>query len=253
MTDDAKKPTKYFIRFSTDADFDKISDFYDLNSHKNVLKREHDLMKQLADDGAVVIVEDEKGKIVAASITYSHKAADEHGVEHVKWLELGTTRCVLNGFPGLFDAMIAMQTLRAFLVEPPDNMFVAQMETTPVQNLAKKLGYRSMGGDPPPEMLEAKKKTVTNGHATTNDWYVCGMEGLPTMAKWMEAAVSSPVLTNKKTGEQIELDFTKSSFFNMFQDEIKHLSTRDFGDVDKPDRNQNMHQRRDKWLKKFFR
>lgn len=251
MTD--AKPPKYFIRFSQDADFDKISDFYDLNSHKNVLKRQTELMKQLTEDGAVVIVEDEKGKIVAASITYAHSAKDEHGVEHIKWQELGTTRCVLNGYPGLFDAMIAMQTLRAFLVEPPDNMFVAQMETTPVQNLAKKLGWREMGSEPSDDMLEAKKKTVTHGHATKNDWYVCGMEALPTMAKWMENAVDNPVVTNKKNGEQIELDFSKSSFFNMFKDEIKNLANRDFGDVNAPDKNQNMHQRRDKWLKKFFR
>jgi hypothetical protein len=252
VTDNAK-PAKYFVRFSQDEDFDKISAFYDVNSHKNVLKREHDLMKQLTEDGAVVIVEDEKGNIVAASITYAHKAKDEHGVEHIQWQELGTTRCVLNGYPGLFDAMIAMQTLRAFLVEPPDNMFVAQMETTPVQNLAKKLGWRAMGEDPPDAMLEAKKKTVSDGHATKNDWYVCGMEALPTMAKWMEATIENPVITNKKTGQQIELDFTKSSFFNMFKDEIKNLAARDFGDVNKPDRDQSMHQRRDKWLKKFFR
>lgn len=251
MTTD--KPEKYYIRFSLAEDFDRISDFYDLNSHKNVLKRQLDLMRQLADDGSIVLVEDEKGKIVAASITYAHTVADKNGVEHVEWLEIGTTRCVLNGYPGLFDAMIAMQTLRSFLVEPPENMFVAQMETTPVQNLAKKLGWRSMDGGPSAELLEAKKKTVTNGHATGNDWYVAGIESLPVTAKWMENAVDNPVLTNKKTGEKIELDFSKSTFFTMFRDEIKNLAKRDFGDVDNPDRNQNMHQRRDKWLKKFFR
>jgi hypothetical protein len=245
---------KYYIRFSTTEDFDKILDFYDLNAHKNVLKRDHDLMKELAENGSVVLVEDEKGKIVAASITYSHKALDEHGVEHVQWLELGTTRCVLNGYPGLFDGMIAMQTLRAFLVEPPENMFVAQMETTPVQNLAKKLGWREMAGGPSEALLEAKVKTVSGGaHATRNDWYVCGIEGLPTMAKWMEKAIENPVVTNKKTGEQIELDFSRSTFFNMFKDEIKNLAGRDFGNVDTPDRDQNLRQRRDKWLKKFFR
>jgi hypothetical protein len=79
------------------------------------------------------------------------------------------------------------------------------------------------------------------------------MEALPTMAKWMENAFDNPVVTNKKTGEQIELDFSKSTFFKMFKDEIKNLAGRDFGDVNTPDKNQNMHQRRDKWLKKFFR
>ncbi len=250
MTDALKK---YFVRFSVAEDFAKISDFYDLNSHKNVLKRQHDLMKQLTEDGAVVLVEDEKGTIVASSITYAHKATDAHGVEHVQWQELGTTRCVLNGFGGIFDAMIAMQSLRAFLVEPPDNMFVAQMETTPVQNLAKKLGWRSMENGPPEALLEAKKKTVSDGHATDNDWYALGIEALPVTAKWFQDVVDNPVLTNKKNGEQIELDFSKSPFFNMLKDEIAHLAKKDLGDVDKPNAAQSLRERRDRWLKKFFR
>lgn len=251
MTD--AKPPKYFIRFSQEADFDKLSDFYDLNSHKNVLKREHDLMKKMTEDGAVILVEDEKGKIVAASITYAHMAKDERGVEHIKWQEVGTTRIALNGFSGIFDAMIALQGLRGFLVEPPDTTFVAQMETTPVQNLAGKLGWRKMEGGPPAELLAGKGKTVADGHATANDWYVFGIEAMPVAAKWLENAMKNPVLTNKKTGEQIELDFSKSTFVAMFKDEIKNLAARDFGDVDKPNPAQNLHQRRDVWLKKFFR
>ena len=250
MTD---TPKKYFIRFSVEEDFDRISEFYDLNAHKNVLKREHDLMKQLTGDGAVILVEDDKGQIVAASITYAHKAKDEHGVEHVQWQEVGTTRCVLNGFGGIFDAMIAMQTLRAFLVEPPDSFFVAQMETTPVQNLAKKLGWRSLEGGPSEALLDAKKKTVSDGHATSNDWYFAGIEALPIAANWLEKAIANPVQTNKKTGEQIELDFSKSTFLTMFKDEVSHLAKKDLGDVDKPDAAQSLRVRRDKWLKKFFR
>lgn len=250
MTD---APEKYYVRFSTAQDFDKISDFYDLNSHKNVLKRQTALMQQLCDDGAIVLIEDAKGKIVASSITYAHKTTDAAGVEHVKWQEVGTTRCVLNGYPGLFDAMIAMQTLRSFLVEPPENVFVAQMETTPVQNLAGKLGWRRLEGGPPQDLLDGKAKTVSDGHATDNDWFICGMEALPTMAKWMEKAIDNPVLENKKTGVKIELDFSKSTFFKIFNDEIRQLAKRDFGDVEKPDKDQSVKHRRDKWLKHYFR
>jgi hypothetical protein len=252
---DAKKPAKYFIRFSQAEDFDKISEFYDLNAHKNVRKREHDLIKHLAEDGAVILVEDEKGRIVASSITYAHKGLDDKGVEHVMWQELGTTRCVLNGYTGIFDAMIAMQALRAFLVEPPENMFVSQMHTSAVQGLAGKLGWRR-AAEVPPGLMEAKKSTVAPedlGAVSTNNWFVFGMEGMPVAAKWLENAVENPVLTNKKTGEQIELDFSKSTFFTMFKDEIKNLAARDFGDVEKPDQKQSMRQRRDLWLKKHFR
>ncbi|MDE1152640.1 MAG: hypothetical protein PW788_08900 [Micavibrio sp.] len=250
MTD---QPKKYFVRFSNANDFDKISDFYDLNSHKNVLKRQTELMEKLTEDGAVIIIEDEKGTIVASSITYAHKTTDKDGVEHVNWQEIGTTRSVLNGFPGVFDAMIAMQTLRAFLVEPPEKTFAAQMETLPVQTLAGKLGWRRLQGDPPEKLLEGKAKTVADGHATDNDWFILGLEGLPTMAKWMEKTMDNPVLENKKTGEKIELDFSKSTFFKMFSYEIRNLAKRDFGDINTPDPQQNVKSSRDKWLKNFFR
>jgi len=247
------QPKKYFVRFSSANDFDKISDFYDLNSHKNVRKRPQELMKQLAADGAVVLIEDEQGAIVAASITYAQKTTDKDGQDHVSWQEIGTTRAVLNGYPGLFDAMIAMQTLRAFLVEPPEKTFVAQMKTIPVQTMAGKIGWRPMEGVPPQELLDAKRDTIDGGEVTTDHWYICGMEALPTIAKWMEKTMDNPVLENKKTGDKIELDFSKSTFFKMFSDEIRNLAKRDFGDIDKPDPQQNVKSRRDKWLKSFFR
>jgi len=249
------EPKKYYIRFSTANDYDKIMEFYDDNAHKSVRKRQQDLMKQLAEDGAIVLIEDDKGAIVAASITYPHKVTDKNGIERVQWQEIGTTRIVLNGFPGLFDAMVTMQLLRAFLVEPPEGVFVAQMHTAPVQGMADKLGWRRLA-DMPDGLMDAKIKTVDPAdvpNLSTGNWFIGGVEALPVMAKWMENALKNPVFTNKKTGEKIELDFSKSTFFNMFKDEIKNLATRDFGDVDKPDLKQNVQQRRNQWLKKFFR
>ncbi|MEZ0262303.1 MAG: hypothetical protein ACAH80_14955 [Alphaproteobacteria bacterium] len=249
------KPTKYFIRFSSKEDSDKIVEFYDLNAHKNVRKRQQELMKQLVDDGAVVIIEDEKGKIVAASITYPHTATDEKGNEVVKWQEMGTTRITLNGYPGLFDALITMQTLRAFLVEPPTSTFVAQMHTAPVQGLASNLGWRPM--DKLPEgLMDSKIKTMDPADVpklTEVNWFLCGTEALPVMAARMVKSVENPVLENKKTGEKIELDYSKSTFFKLFGDEIKALAGKDFGDVDKPNVKQNVQRRRDRWLKDFFR
>ncbi len=247
------KPPKYFIRFSQETDFDKIAEFYDTNAHESVLKRERDLIRTMADEGSIVLVEDEKGRVVAASITWPHKVVDANGVETTKWHELGTTRCILNGYPGLFDAMVAIQSLRSFLVEPPENVFLARMLTTPVQGLARKLGWRDMQGDVPQELVDARLKTFSGGDPALDNWFVFGMEGMPTTAKWLDNALDNPILTNKKTGEQIELDFSKSTFVTMFKDEIKNLAARDFGDVNKPDQYQNLRQRRDKWLKKFFR
>lgn len=250
----ADKPQKFYIRFSTKADFDNIVEFYELNAHKNVRKRQQELMKQLAADGAVVLIEDEKGKIVAASITYPHTTTDKNGEEHVNWQEIGTTRMVLNGYPGLFDAMITMQTLRAFLVEPPDSTFVAQMHTAPVQGMAEKLGWRRM--DAMPEaLMDAKTRSVDPAdapHLSRDNWYMCGIEALPVMAQRMVKSIDNPILENKKTGEKIELDYSKSTFFKLFGPEIRVLAEKNYGDVDKPDVKQNVRQKRDKWLKSFF-
>lgn len=247
-------PQKYFIHFSHAEDFNRLLNFYDMNAHTNVLKRDTDLMAQLVKEGAVIIVEDENGVIVASSITYAHKVADKDGVERVEWQEVGTTRSTLNGYPGLFDAMIAMQVMRTFLVEPPENMMVAHMVTAPVQNLASKLGWRPMEGGAPLELLKAKEKTLSNSNqAAADNWFVCGIESLPTLAKWFEKVMDNPLLENKKTHEQIELDFSKSSFFRLFKAEIHNIASKNFGDIDRPDQKQNVHQQRDKWLKKFFR
>lgn len=251
----SEKIPKYYIRFSNSQDFKNVLDFYDINVHANVRKRQHELMKQLVEDGAVILIEDEKGKIVASSITYPHKTKDKNGVEHVQWQEIGSTRMVLNGYPGLFDAMIAMQTLRSFLVEPPEDVFVARMHTVPVQNMAKKLGWR--GYVAPQELIDIQKKSVSAEDQSTAppgiNWFHCGVEALPVMAKWMEKSMDDGVLVNKKTGEKIELDYSKSTFFKMFGEEIKGLAKKDFGDVEKPDPQQSVRQRRDKWLKNFFR
>ena len=60
-------------------------------------------------------------------------------------------------------------------------------------------------------------------------------------------------LVFEKTGVKIELDFSKSTFFKVFNDEIRQLAKRDFGDIEKPDKDQSVKHRRDKWLKNYFR
>ncbi len=248
-------PKKLFIRFSNASDHDNLMEFYELNAHKNVRKREQALMKQLIEDGAVVLIEDAGGQIVAASMTYPHKTIDKGGVERVQWQEVGTTRIVLNGYPGLFDAMITMQTLRAFLVEPPESTFVAQMHTAPVQGMAEALGWRRMSVMPQ-DLMDAKIRSVDPADAANvnaNNWYVCGLEALPTMATRMVKSIDDPILENKKTGERIELDYSRSTFFKLFGPEIRVLANKTYGDVEKPDEQQNVRQRRDKWLKNFFR
>ncbi len=249
------KPQKYFVRFSKPEDEQKILDFYDLNAHQNVRKREADILKNRIEDGSVVLIEDAQGQIVAASISYPHKTTDKDGDEHIKWQEVGSTRIVLNGYPGLFDAMIAMQVLRTFLVEPPEDRLVARMHTEPVQKMAEKLGWRRFSA--PEDLIRMQKKSLNQNDQSAAppdvNWFHMGVEGLPVVANWMVQALQPPVLENRKTGEKIELDFSKSKFFTVFKDEIMALADRDLGDHMTPDYSASIAKRSEKWMKAYFK
>lgn len=250
MTEPATETKKYFVRFSNAADFDNLMAFYADNAHKNVYERDEKLLRQLAENGSVTLIEAEDGKIVGATISYL--LAKDAGAPSYDWLEIGTTRIVLNGYPGLFDVMIAMQTLRAYLVEPPESRFVCQMDTTPVQQMAGKLGFRPF--TPDPAMLAAKEKTFRQDiTCNANNWYSAGPEALPVLAQKMLDSIDKPALVNVKNGDTIKLDFSKSKFFSLFEEEFRDLAKRDLGNPDTPDYSNSVAQSRQKWMRWYFK
>ncbi len=253
MSSNKKEPKTYYIRMSEKVDIDRIVEFYKKNQHSNVRQRDLDILKERANHGSIVIIEDEDKNIVAASISYSH-TVEENGVESVKWVEVGSTRIAgLNGFPGVFDLMTTTQILRSYLVEPPENCFVAHMEHDVIQNLAERLGWRKI--DDSKDIQNASDKTINNTDIKdrSDDWYRFGVEGLPIMAKYMVDAWKKPVLTNEKTGEKIKISFEKSSLIKKFKYNIENLSKQDYGSVDKPDLSKGIRRHRDNWLIRRFR
>lgn len=245
---------KYFIRFSNVSDHAKIMEFYAENPHDNVCERHSDLIKNLADNGSVILIEDAAtGKFVGASISYPLFVPKED-IEQEKWLEIGTTRIVLNGYPGLFDVMIGMQVMRAFLVEPPDERFVCQMESPLVRKMADKLGFRPY--TPSKELVDISDKTLDIQDGTSygyDNWYSGGPECLPVLAKLMRDAMDKPVLEHPKTHEKIELDFSKSKFFAMFKDDIRALANKSYGDPSKPDYKKSVAKCRQEWMRFYFK
>ena len=245
---------KYYIRFSQAEDLDRLVEFYTDNSHKNVRQREIDAMKPLIEDGFVAFIEDENGEVVGSSISYPHKVK-ENGVEKVKWLEIGTARITLNGYISLFDVMTVSQVLRAYLVEPPEDRFVARMDMPQVRALAERLGWRSF--EPPEELLDISNSTVDQnkeaGKDRSDGWYQSGVEGLPVMAKFLIDALESPILTNKKTGDQVEISIERSKVLKIFKENIKNLTGRDYGSIDKPDMSKGVAKHRQEWLRRWAR
>lgn len=249
MTAPDHEMKKYFVRYSSSDDFDGLMAFYRANPHKNVDERNESLMRTLADNGSVTLIQSaETGEIVAASISYPLNGDD--GSQ--KWLEIGTTRSILNGYPGLFDVMIGMQVMRAFLVEPPQERFVCQMESQAVRSMADYLGFRPYV---PSEELVRSSDTTLNASETCgfDKWYSAGPEALPVVARRMMDAITKPCLVHAKNGQKIELDFSKSKFFTVFRDEITALADRDLGDHMTPDYSASIAKSSEKWLKAYFK
>jgi hypothetical protein len=248
------QPKKYYIRFSKVEDHDKIMKFFAANPHENVADRHSDLIKTLADNGSVILIEDaQTGEFVGVSISYPLPVKNGT-IEQEKWLEIGTTRMVLNGYPGLFDAMVAMQVLRAYLVEPPEDRFVCQMESPMVRKMADKLGFRPY--TPSQELVDISDKTLDIAAGSSygfDNWYSAGPEALPVLAKYMKDVLDKCCLENPKTGEKIQLDFSKSKFFKLFEDEIRDLASRSFGDPDKPDPAKGVAKNRQEWMRWYFK
>lgn len=248
------EPKTYYVRMARAGETDKVAAFYQDNKHHNVRERGKEILKQHIDDGSVVIIEAEDGTIVASSVCYAHSTTED-GKETVKWVEMGSTRIAgLNGFPGVFDIMSTTQILRSYLVEPPEDCFVAHMEHAPIQGIADRLGWRRLN-DVPDGLLKSSDQTINAEDAKdrSKDWFRLGVEGLPVMAKYMMDALNKPTLTNKKTGEEIKISFERSTFFKTFKTNIENLAQRNYGSVDTPDLNQGVRQHRDTWLKRRFR
>lgn len=250
MTAENAEVKKYFVRFSNSDDFDRLMAFYTANPHKNVDERNESLMRQLVENGSVTLIQSEKtGEVVAASISYPLLGDD--GVTQ-KWLEIGTTRSILNGYPGMFDIMIGMQVMRAFLVEPPQDRYVCQMESPAVRKMADNLGFRPYT---PSEELVRSSDTTINATETCGfeKWYSAGPEALPVVAQRMMTVISNPVIGHLKTGEKIEFDFSKSKFFALFKEEFAELAKRDLGNCDQPDYKTSIAQTRQQWMRWYFK
>lgn len=252
MTSPQNEPKKYFVRFSRAEDFDKIMAFYTLNAHQNVLPRDPQVMRDLADDGAVILLENEEGEFVAASISYS-LVEDKNGLS-CKWVEIGTTRCVLSGYGKVFDALVPLQALRAFVVQPPEEGFICHVITEPVQKIIKRIGFKPFQIEE--EILAAKRKLLTQSSSSADqskDWFALDVDDFSGAVKEMLAVVDSDHLENSKTGERITLDISRSKFLTAFNEEIRELAKQDFNKASNDNRKKTYAQQRRRWGNLFFK
>lgn len=215
---------KLYVRFSTSQDVEAVRNFYQNNQHQFVFQREPDVVKERVESGAVTIIEDSKGAIVASSISYPIVVKDGEGNDNHMWTEIGSTRIALEG-AGVFKALISAQILRAFLLEPPEDRFVLEIVKSNARstNVFQKLG--SLPFEVPEELTKVVQQTITpdcQGAEVT--WYQFGPETVPDLAKNIVECMCNPVLKNKLTGQEYEIDFSKCPLKTLFADAVNDLA-----------------------------
>jgi hypothetical protein len=238
---------KLFVRFSTSQDEQAVFDFYNQNKHEFVFQRDPAIWKERIASGAVTLIEDEQGKIVASAIAYPIMQTDASGNEIHQWTELGSARVALDGI-GLAKTLLSAQVLRAYLLEPPKDRFVLEIV---VGNSHSRHVFTKLGATPydiPAGLHEKVKATVAPGSGQAAvEWFQMGVEVMPSLAQNLLDSEKNPLLKNKKTGEEYELDFSRCVLMTQFQNEIKDLSGQDYGDAQKPNHAHGLKSFRDKF------
>jgi hypothetical protein len=191
------------VRFSEAADFPRILHFYQANRHDHVDVRESAQLEKAARDGRNLLFLNPAQEIVAASSAYDYT---DDPSQPGKWVEIGSTRCTLQGF-GLYPFIIASQVVHESGTRPPGEMFFASVYTDNAavcDLLERKTGWKPM--IPPQSLVEV---TGLEADMPKLAWFKSDKDCLPAQEKIVRDVHENPVFTNRKTGEIITLDLSR--------------------------------------------
>lgn len=225
---------KLFVRSATSADEAAIFAFYGENKHRNVFQRDPDVWKERFASGAATIIHDDHGKIIAAAVIYPIMKKEPDGQETHQWSEIGSVRISMED-AGLFKYLICAHVLRAYLLEPPADRFVVEID---LDNTHSKHVFQKAGAMPyvvPKDLEDAVMETVDpNEPQPPVDWFHMGAEVMPQLAKDILAFSQNPTLQRKLTGEEYEIDYSRSVIMTHFKPAVEALANQDFGDIKNP-------------------
>lgn len=240
---------KLYVRFATSKDEQDIFDFYKDNEHTFVAKREDDIWKERIASGAVTLIHDEDGKIVASSITYPLTRDEAGGSETHAWSEIGSVRVAPEFLAvGLFKTLLSAEVLRAYLLEPPEDRFIVEIINGNAHSRHVFLKNGATLLDMPPELVkkvEDTKKPESKGIPV--EWFQLGVEVIPAFAQHLLNVEKNPKLIHKDTKEEYELDFSRCALMTMFRDALEDVAGLDYGDAAKPNLKHGIKAFRDKF------
>jgi hypothetical protein len=218
-------PEKLYLRFSTAADLDRVVEFYEQHRSPYVFQREREVWKERVEAGAVTLIENAKGDIVASTISYPLRAGSgagqyDAGDQGHRWTEIGSVRVALEGI-GLFRPLIAAQVLRAAAYEPPEDGFVLEIVNA---NTRSREAFAKIGAAPftlPGELFEQVQQTFAEGKDREVGWYRIAPETYPVFAAEI-ASASGRRLGNAAAGQHYVLDTSRLLLEDLVRDVSAH-------------------------------
>jgi hypothetical protein len=215
---------KIYIRHAQDADINSVCAFYYDHPHVHVKKRDHKELKSLVENGAVTVGHLEDGTIVACCIGLPMPGLNdtEHGPW--SWIEIGAVRTILPGM-GLSVPVINAHLAQTHLLSPPQDCFVLGIaeENIESRKVFERIG--SISYTPSDSMMKAHGDRI---RAAQNDrhvkLYTIPNSVMPQVAKNLLQAEEDPILKNKITGQEYELDFSRHILFSTLKPVLEALA-----------------------------
>lgn len=238
---------KLFVRYAEPADEKAVFDFYNNNQHEFVAKRDPDVWRERIANGAVTLIEDEDGKILASAISYPVVVLNDQGEEVHKWTELGSVRVAQEGL-GLFKTLLSAQVMQAYMLEPPEDRFAVEII---IGNQHSKHVFLKNGAVPfdiPQDLKDAVGYSIAPDDPNDPvEWFQLAVEHMPAFAKNLLDAEKNPKLTHAATGEEYELDFSRCALFKNLRPALEKLAGSDYGDPKQPNEKHGIKSFRDKF------
>lgn len=201
---------KFYLRFADSADQQNVFDFYAHNTHPFVFRRDAEVWRERIANGAVTMIEDENKNIVAAAISYPVLLKDANDNEYHAWTEVGSVNVALKD-SGLFTPLVTAHVMRAYLFEPPEERFVAEIKAANTHSFHcfTKSGWREFQV---PQNIQDKifETIVPEDRDPTARWVFADGDLIAQMAQYIHTHLQQPLRGVQKDGGDYEISFAKS-------------------------------------------
>ena len=208
------------VRFSSQADVERIAKFYYNNQHPQVDPISDKELVLLAESGRFLLFSDNEGEVKAASAAKTRAVYDQSEEKLLTWTEIGATMSVVHGF-NLYPFIISSQVIHEHVKNPPTEFFYATIynnNPAVISLLEKKVGWTV-------EPSSYDILAITDEVDLTNKITALTVSdnAIAKQADIVKKVIESPVLTSKKSEAKLALDLNDFSLSQEYKCNVDRL------------------------------